>query len=128
MGISAVLKNPQLRDDLAEFGDSAEDVEHGLAQLSYTHGLMTAVIIGPELISSSEWLPLIVDQSSSRGDIDLRLSVTELILLERDKILDSLKADEKVYEPFFWQDSNQHVVTKDWAEGFLVGVGLREYA
>ena len=92
MGISALLKNPQMRDDLAVFGDS-EDVEHGLAHLSYSNGLMTAVIIGPEFISSSEWLPLIVDQSSSRGDVDLRLTVTELILLQYDKILESLKAD-----------------------------------
>jgi uncharacterized protein len=124
MGISALLKNPQMRDDLAVFGDS-EDVEHGLAHLSYSNGLMTAVIIGPEFISSSEWLPLIVDQSSLQGDVDLRLTVTELILLEYDKILESLEADEQVYEPFFWEDSNQRVVTRDWAEGFLAGIGLR---
>lgn len=125
MGISVVLKNPQVLEDLAQLVDSDEDAEQGVAHLSYSNGLMTAVIIGPEFISSSEWLPLIVDQASTQDDLDLRLTVTELVLFEYDKILESLKADQKVYEPFFWKDSNQHIVTKDWAEGFFAGVGLR---
>ena len=124
MGISVALKNPQLLDDLAQLVDSDEDLEQGVAHLSYSNGLMTAVIIGPEFISSSEWLPLIVDQESTQDDLDLRLTVTELALFEYDKILESLKADETVYEPFFWTDGNQNIVTRDWAEGFLAGVGL----
>jgi uncharacterized protein len=127
MGISALLKNPQLHDDLAVFGDS-EDFQQGLAHLSYSHGLMTAVIIGPEFIPSSEWLPLIVDLSTPESDVDLRLTAAELVLLEYGKILESLKEHDKVYEPFFFEDSNQRVVTKDWLEGFLAGIGLRNDA
>ena len=126
MGISTLLKDPTLLcEEMVAYASSKESVGRGFAHLSYSNGLMTAVIVGPELISPGEWLPEIVDLSSAQGEIEDVQLLTNLILLEYHKILESLAADEKVYEPFFWEDNNERIVTKDWAEGFVDGIRLR---
>lgn len=126
MGISTLLKDPTLLyENMAAYASSRERVEQGFAHLSYSNGLMTAVIIGPELISPDEWLPEVVDLSGAQGEIEDMQLLTNLILLEYHKILESLTADEKTYEPFFWEDGNERIVTKDWAEGFVHGIRLR---
>lgn len=126
MGTSTPLKDQQgLLDHLAEYAGSANATEEGLAHLSYSNGLMTAVAVGPQFIDPTEWLPLIVTSVKKRDEIDVMDLVAGFVLLEYDKMLEGFSADEKVYEPFFWEDGDNRVVTTDWAEGFLAGMRLR---
>ncbi len=126
MSIAAMLKDPDtLYADMAEYLNSEERVSEGLGHLSYTNGLLTAVIVGPEFIPQSEWLPRIanlLEEGASPEDIEL---LKALMLLDYGKILESLKAKNQFYEPYFWEDWDERVITKDWAEGFLEGRRLR---
>ncbi len=64
MSLSALLKDSRkLEEGLANFEPSKEEIEGGLAALSYANGVMTAAIASPEYVPSSEWLPLIANPS-----------------------------------------------------------------
>lgn len=125
MGISALLKDPDtFYEDLAAFAGSQERIEEGLSHLSYSNGLLTAVIVSPAFVSPKEWMPLLVDMSGEQGDIEDGQLLTNLIMLEYNKIFQGLSAEEKLYKPFFWEDSDGRIVTKDWTEGFMSGMRL----
>jgi uncharacterized protein len=129
MGISVLLKNPEsVHGEITAFAELTDHAEEGLALLSYANGFLTAVIVGPEFVPPSQWLPRMVDPLATSGDIEDVQIATNLILLEYHEILNSLAADEKAYEPFFWQDEDERIVTSDWAEGFVAGMHLRHHA
>jgi uncharacterized protein len=129
MSLSAILKDPKAADErLTGFPASKEDVEGGLSALSYADGVITAVIVGPEPIPVSEWMPLIVDISDeSLSDEETQLAIGALGFAH-SKIVKTLKSRAKDYEPFFWVDRDERLVTQDWAEGFLAGMRLRQAA
>jgi len=129
MVISTSLRDPEsFYTEMQAFMSSKERVEEAFAHLSFSNGLMTAVAISPEFIRPSEWMPLAtgpLEQLKSPTDAQLALSLTAL---QYNQILDDLRSDEKSYEPFFWQDEEERIVTKDCAAGFLSGVRLRREA
>lgn len=129
MGISSLLKDPDaFYEDMISFVSSKERVEEGLGHLSYSNGLLTAVIVSPTFVSPKEWLPLLVDMSGEQGSIEEAQLLTNFKMLEYNKILEGLSAEKMVYEPFFWEDSNGRVITRDWTEGFMAGMRLRSDA
>jgi uncharacterized protein len=129
MSLSAILKVPKAADErLTGFPASKEDIEGGLAALSYADGVITAVIVGPEPIPVSEWMPLIIDISDETlSDEDAQLAIGALCFAH-SKIIKCLKSRAKDYEPYFWEDGEEQLVTRDWAEGFLAGMRLRQEA
>lgn len=127
MSFSALLKDPRtFHNEMADFMSSKERIEEGLQHLSYTNGLMTAVIVGPEVVRPNEWMRLIVDTSGQR-DSNAQLAMN-MLLLDYHKILTSLTTDENVYKPLYWEDENGRPVLRDWAEGFWTGLCLRREA
>ena len=61
MSIAALFKDPEaLEKNLQAFAASKERFEGGMSGLAYGNGLMTAVIVGPEAVPQTEWLPLLV--------------------------------------------------------------------
>jgi uncharacterized protein len=128
MSIAALLKDPEaLYAEMQAFAGSKERVQEGLAHMSYLDGLMTAVAISPELIRPSEWMPLAtgpLDRFGSAEEAQIALSLT---VLQFNKVLESLSGSED-YEPLFWTDEDQHIVTGDWAGGFIAGANLRRDA
>jgi uncharacterized protein len=129
MSLSALLKDPKALDErLTEFASSKEEVEGGLAAVSYANGLITAVIAGPEHVPATEWIPRIVNLSDETfSDDDARLAIATM-LFEHSKIVKSLRSRSNDYEPFFWEDGEEQLITRDWTEGFLAGVSLRHDA
>jgi uncharacterized protein len=129
MDISTLLKDPDaLYADMHAFLSSKDRIAEGLAHLSFANGLMTAAAISPEFIRPAEWMPLAtgpLEQLESSADMQLALSLTAL---QYNEILDGLRSGDKSYEPFFWQDGDERIVTHDWAAGFLSGARLRRAA
>lgn len=126
MSVPALLKNPENSyAKMAAFAGSKEQVEEGLAALSYSNGLITAVVVSPKFIPTEEWMPHIIDPNSPELDADERELSKTLMLIEHGEILDSLAADDDAYEPFFWEDEDGRLFTKDWARGFFQGMQLR---
>jgi uncharacterized protein len=129
MSVSDLIEDPKaLAADMEALMESSERLEEGLAHLSYTDGLMTAVIVSPELIPPSEWMPLISGVSEQHTDIKEAQLAVNLVMLQYNKIIATLANKKKTYKPFFWEDTNKRLITKDWAEGFMFGVSLRREA
>ena len=129
MSISALLKDPEaLEKKLQDFASSKEAFEGGMAGLAYGNGLMTAVIVGPEPVQQTEWLPLLLNSSDALLDGDDARLLVGMLLFEYGNIIKSLRSHSKPYKPSFWKNDDGCLITSDWAEGFLAGMRLRKDA
>ena len=127
MSLSALLNDPEaLEKDLQESASSKEDFEGKMAGLAYGDGLMTAIIVGPEAVPQTEWLPLLLSSADAALDGEDARLLTGMILAQYGAIIKSLRSRSKPYEPLFWKDGEGRLITSDWAEGFLDGMRLRE--
>jgi uncharacterized protein len=128
MGISMLLKSPEaLFRGVKDLFTSDEELGETLAHLSYTNGLLTAVMIGPEPVPQSEWLPMLMQMPDDDPDPDLTQLAVQMTLHEYKAIYASL-ADGNGYEPVFWTNPDGRLITKDWAAGFLRGAEFRRKA
>jgi uncharacterized protein len=95
-------------------------------QLSDLDGFLTGVVVGPELIMPSEWLPVIWgdDPPEFKND-EMAERIIGTIMGRYNEIVQSLSADPPGFEPIFWETKNGLVIAGDWAEGFMDAMGLR---
>jgi len=129
MSLQTLLKDPRkLEERLASFEPSKEEIEGGLAALSYANGVMTAAIVSPEHVPSSEWLPLIANPSDESWSGEDGQLAAAAMLLQHEEILKLLRSRDAEYEPFFWENDEGDLVTRDWAEGFFAAARLRRDA
>jgi uncharacterized protein len=129
MSVSDLLKDPKaLYANMQEFMSSKEQVEGGLAHMSFSNGLITAVIVAPVPIPPTEWMPPLIGAVEQSEDLADAQMVANLVLLQYNQIFSSFTNKKHPYEPFFWKDKEQKLVTKDWVDGFLYGVDLRREA
>jgi uncharacterized protein len=128
--LSDLLKNPAaLEAELAKFETSDEEFDEDMSFISYVNGAVTALIIGPEHVPECEWMPaLLGGPEAELGEEESELA-RESLRLEYNSVLKSLRSRKLEYEPFFREDEESgRLITRDWAEGFLHGVSLREEA
>jgi uncharacterized protein len=106
--------------------DLAADDCMGLSDLD---GFLTAIVIGPELILSSEWLPVIWGgmEPDFETDIEMRM-VIGTIIGHYEEIATCFDSDPYQFEPLFLGEPNGEVIVADWVAGFLDGVTLRPEA
>ena len=129
MSLSALLKDSRkLEEKLANFEPSKEEIEGGLAALSYANGVMTAAIVSPEHVPVSEWLPLIANPSDESWCGEDGVLASAAMRLQHEEILKLLRSREPEYEPFFWRNDQGSLITRDWADGFFAGARLRRDA
>ena len=129
MSLSALLKDSRrLEEKLANFEPCKEEIEGGLAALSYANGVMTAVIVSPEHVPISEWLPLIANPSDKSWCGEDGVLASAAMRFQHEKILKLLRSREPEYEPFFWRNDQGSLITRDWADGFFAGARLRRNA
>jgi uncharacterized protein len=129
MSLASIFKSPKaLGDGLSQFASSKERVEGGLGGLSYANGLLTAVIVGPEEIPAAEWMSRFIDSTDGELDAEDAKLAMAMMMLQHGKIVKGLRSRGGRYKPFFWEDSEGCLVTRDWAQGFLAGVRLRDEA
>ena len=126
MGIPALLNDPEAFEAEMVAFESPKEGEDGLAALSHADGFITAVIVCPRFIPPGEWMPHLIDPSSADLSVEEIELSEKLLLAGYREILDSLAARDAVYEPYFWEDRDGRLITKNWAEGFLAGMELRE--
>lgn len=95
------------------------------------HGFLTAIVIGPESVPVSEWLPRVWGSSQTEpvfASEKEREQITELILRFMREIALIFEVAPKDYEPLFCEEESKGKMLIDaegWAMGFWEGLNLR---
>ena len=115
----------QLLDDFL-MSDRAPEDGMGLSDLD---GFLTGIVVGPELIMPSEWVPRIWGggQPDFLDDAEAQ-SVIGTIIGRYNEIIGHLDGDPEGFDPLFWQGPEGQIIVTDWAAGFLDAAMLRPKA
>jgi uncharacterized protein len=94
--------------------------------VSHLDGFLTGIVIGPEFILPSEWLPVVWggEEPAFKTEEEMRL-VLGTIMGRYNEIVDAFNGDPIVFDPIFWEAAEGVIITSDWAAGFLDAVALR---
>ena len=97
--------------------------------LSDLDGFLTAIIVGPELIMPSEWLPTVWgDEEPTFDSSEEADRIHSVIMARYNEIIAAFHKGSGEWMPLFWETEDGEVIVDDWAAGFLEGVQLRMQA
>jgi len=126
--------NDEEFDQLDEFLLSDRCPEDAMTMDSL-HGFLTALLIGPESVSMSEWLPHVwgaeAGGTPSFKSAKEQEQIAELILRFMNEITLTFSVAPKDYEPLFCEhewNGKALIDGEGWAMGFWEGVKLRPAA
>jgi len=106
--------------------DRAPDDSMGLSDLD---GFLTGVVVGPESILPSEWLPVIWGGREPEFETEDEMrTVLGTIMSRYNEIAACFNTDPEGFDPIFWEGPGGEVIASDWAGGFLDAVALRPRA
>ena len=122
------LAGPVDLDALDAFLLSERAPEDGMG-LSDLDGFLAGIVVGPELILPSEWLPVVWGgaEPAFEGAEEAR-SVLGTIMGRYNEIVRALDAAPGDLDPVFWEGPDGRPILTDWAAGFLDAVALRPSA
>ena len=91
--------------------------------LSDLDGFLTGLVVGPEAIPPSEWLPVIWGGESPQFDDENQAqAVLGAIMGRYNEIVRQI--DEEMVQPILWR-AGETVIASDWAYGFAQTIALR---
>jgi len=128
MELHIPLSGPIDLDALDDYllSDHAPDNSMGLSDLD---GFLTGIVVGPELILPSEWLPVIWGGEEPEFETEAEMrTVLGTIMGRYNEIIACLDSDPEGLEPIFLEGPEDEVIASDWAGGFLDAVALRPLA
>ncbi len=97
--------------------------------LSQLDGFLAGVLIGPDMIMPSEFLPVVWGgDEPDFADAAEAETILGSILGRYNEIAEGLASLPPSYAPVFWQDQAGNAITEDWAVGFMQAVALRSDA
>jgi uncharacterized protein len=97
--------------------------------VSQLDGFLAGVLVGPDLIMPSEFLPVVWGGGQPDfADAAEAEAILGSILGRYNEIAGSLDASPPSFAPVFWQDQAGNSITEDWAVGFMQAVALRSDA
>lgn len=107
--------------------DRAPDNGMGLSDLD---GFLSGLVVGPEMIPPSEWLPYVWGgETPGFADMAEASAVMRAIMGRYNQIAAQLDEDPEAYEPVFWiRPESEVLIAGDWAEGFFEAIQLRPEA
>lgn len=96
--------------------------------LSELDGFLAGVIVCPEMILPSEWMPVVWgdDEGPVFDDVKQAQAVSDLILGHYNDIIRQL--DQGRYRPIFDFDIDDTILWETWIEGFVEAMRLRPEA
>jgi len=116
------LSPAQLRE-LETFLDS-DDVPESAMDLSTLEGFLTAIVIGPQIVMPSQWLPWVWDREDGKAEMvfasmEQANRVMGLLMQMMNGIADTFVCDPQAFEPMYWREIQWGAA--EWCEGFLQG-------
>ena len=103
--------------------DEAPDNGMGLSDLD---GFLTGILVGPELIMPSEWLPRVWGGEAPKFANEEQAGLILSTIMGRyNEIAAALEAGPTELDPVFWEHRDGTVLAADWAEGFREAIALR---
>lgn len=123
--------------DLETFLASDQTPEDCMSSLEMIDGYMTAIVIGPEIISQSTWIPYLLNPEKQRNDIFVSDTQAEQItsLMERhaSAIASQFESDPEeflpLYEMFSYAtEEERELAIEEWSLGFILGMELSHEA
>ena len=124
----SLLNSPINLDVLDDYlmSDRAPDDSMGLSDLD---GFLTGVVVGPELIMPSEWLPVIWGGAEPQFETQDEMRIVLGTIMGRyNEIAACFASDPEEFDPIFWEGPEGEVIASDWAGGFLDAIALRAQA
>lgn len=98
--------------------------------LTYVHGLLTAVISAPTLIPPNEWINIILSKEPKFENVIQAEKVMGLMIELYSQIVRQLKGEEP-FKILYWnsslnkeQEHSQECLLVDWCAGYLAGQQL----
>jgi uncharacterized protein len=115
----------EMVNELDEFLSSDSTPEDCLL-ISDLDGFLTGIVVGPELIMPSEWMPFIwKDGEPNYKDDDQAERIISIIMARYNEIIYLLDDDAEEFEPIVYSGPDGVVIAADWAEGFMDAFRLR---
>jgi uncharacterized protein len=119
--------SPQL--DLLEAWLASDRAPEDAMGLSELDGFLTGIVVGPQTIMPSEWLPLLWGGDEPVfADAAEAETVLGAVMARYNEIIHGLQDGADILEPLFLTDAEDEVIADFWAEGFLEAVSLRPAA
>jgi uncharacterized protein len=97
--------------------------------LSDLDGFLTGIVVGPEPIQPSEWLPVIWGGEDPEFETSAQMqTILGTIMGRYNEIVACFDSDPDEFDPILWESPEGDVIASDWAGGFLDAVALRPKA
>ncbi|MFQ5930642.1 MAG: UPF0149 family protein [Acidobacteriota bacterium] len=116
---------PEFIEELDEFLMSDQTPDDCM-QLSDLDGFLTGIVVGPELIMPSEWMPAIWRGGEPEfKDMAQAERIAGIIMARYNEIIHLLDDEPGAFEPILFEAPDGSTLAADWAEGFMDAFGLR---
>lgn len=129
MELSQPLSDTEI-DELGDFlmSDSTPDE---CMDISMLDGFLTAIVIGPNMIMPSQWLPQVwgeTPQRPMRWDSPQQMKrIMSLVMRHMNDIIWQLTEDPEHYEPLLFEHDQEEgpvLIIDEWCTGFIRGATL----
>jgi len=99
-------------------------VQETAMDVSTLEGFLTAIVIGPQVVVPSEWLPWVWGFEDGEAEVEFASAeqaewVMNGIMGLMNNIVDTFAEELKSFEPVYWRSSEWGA--SEWCEGFLLG-------
>ncbi|MCX7193548.1 MAG: YecA family protein [Proteobacteria bacterium] len=113
-------------DELDDFLQS-DDTPDNCMDISALDGFLTALILNPDVIMPSEYLPWVWDMEEGEDapsftSVDHANHITQLVMRYYNSVLDAIANDN--FSPLFYILEDDSYDAQSWSEGFMRGVYL----
>jgi uncharacterized protein len=128
--------HPLAQDELTRletFLTSDQTPEDCMSSLEMIDGYMTAIVIGPEALPQTKWIPYLLNPEKQQQDIfespEQAEEITDLMTRHIGAIASQFENDPEeflpIYEMFSYaEDDERELAIEEWALGFILGMEL----
>jgi len=124
--------NPFFSDDDFDFLEDyllSDNVGDDAMTVSVLDGFLTGIVVGPETIMPSEWMPVIWgERGASFSGPEEAEKVCGLVIARYNQIIFELAEIPENFEPIIMSDHTGDLLGEIWAEGFVTAMEMRPKA